>query len=792
MTQQLHMIWPEGLRQAPELIAPDGYEIRLLRKGDESGHVHVMHEAGFSNWDEAKLVAWQRRTALPEGIFVAVHKTSGQIAATALASHMPTELHPSGGELGWVAASPDHAGKGLGKVVSVSALRRLLHAGYRCVYLLTDDNRLAAIKTYLRMGFLPFLFAPDMEPRWRVVCEELNWPLDPKSWVKAPEEQWVQEPSDIRHDNDQIERYSPRHQWLPNREHRGFSCNGDVDAFGDESLYKPSHLGFANAEPCEVEAGTHSPLTLTFTAGLVGIPEGATVTFAMRGQAPLGRLRGLTLSCSVACELEEKGQGFVVKKGQLTSGDSVILTWPAFQWTPLAGRREFKVIINYGNGRPEQRFPEPVVIQILSRAFSCLEATIPCTHRSGHEIDVRVTARDEYDNRVPLSCEVRLATPQGEQTLTLADGMGTYCVHPAPDKTTRISVQSNFGGGSCKSNPSVPTDGQQVFVGDLHCHDFMSEAEGYTDDVYRWAIDDRRLDFISVVPQSHGWHDNETWTIVKYMNERFLDEGKFVPLLGFEWQHTGYGDKVVHYLGGDQPYLPRDDVRYQSATGLYDALRYSDALVISHHPSYPRGSWCSSTDFDAVETDVERLVELWSMHGSSEGYDPADRPFSGFDPDRLVMSALKRGVRLGFTGGSDTHSARPGGSAKEPKPYWGGLTAVWADHLTRRDLFHALYERRTYALTCARIILRFEVNGQPMGSETEACETAEIHIDAWAPNAISKVEVLKNASLLRQFDQTADECHIDMHDKTDGATFYHCRVTLEDGNLAVCSPVWLG
>jgi hypothetical protein len=276
------------------------------------------------------------------------------------------------------------------------------------------------------------------------------------------------------------------------------------------------------------------------------------------------------------------------------------------------------------------------------------------------------------------------------------------------------------------------------------------------------------------------------------MNERFLDEGKFVPLLGFEWQHTGYGDKIVHYLGGDQPYLPRDDVRYQSAKGLYAALRDSDALVISHHPCYPRGSWCSSTDFDAVETDVERLVELWSMHGSSEGYDPTDRPFAEFDPDRLVMSALKRGLRLGFTGGSDTHSARPGGSAKEPRPCWGGLTAVWANNLTRRDLFLALYERRTYALTCARIILRFEVNGQPMGSEIEACETADIHIDVWAPSAIAKVEVLKNASLLRHFDQTTDECHIDMHEKTGGATFYHCRVTLADGNLAVCSPVWLG
>lgn len=329
-------------------------------------------------------------------------------------------------------------------------------------------------------------------------------------------------------------------------------------------------------------------------------------------------------------------------------------------------------------------------------------------------------------------------------------------------------------------------------MGDLHCHDFLSEAEGYTDNLYKWAIEDKKLDFISVVPQSHGWHDNETWTVVKYMNERFHEDGKFIPFPGFEWQHTGYGDKVIHFLGGDQPYLPVDDERYQSAAGLYNALRNSDALVISHHPSYPEGSWCSSTDFEAVETDVERLVEIWSMHGSSEGYDLSDRPLGKFDPNRFVMAALKRGVRLGFAGGSDTHSARPGGSCKEPMAYWGGLTAVWAEKLTRRDLFKALYERRTYALTRARIVLQFRVNGLPMGAEAEQAERADIKIDAWAPGVIKKVEVLKNASLLKTFEQSGDECHVQMEDKTKGAAFYHCRVTMADGNLAVCSPVWLG
>jgi hypothetical protein len=299
------------------------------------------------------------------------------------------------------------------------------------------------------------------------------------------------------------------------------------------------------------------------------------------------------------------------------------------------------------------------------------------------------------------------------------------------------------------------------------------------------------------------------------MSERYLCEGTFVTLLGFEWQHSGYGDKVVHYLGGDQPYLPTDDRRYNTPAKLYQALRADtdrtrpndrhrpddgyqpDALVISHHPGYPIGQWVPGTDYSRLETDVERLVELWSMHGSSEGYDPADRPLIGAAAGG-VLAALQRGVRIGFVAGSDTHSGRPGGSAKEPRPYWGGLAAVWAGDLTRRSLFDALYARHTYALTGARIVLKMTVNGALMGSEISACDAADIQIDAWAPGKIQRVELLKNAHLLQCYTTRQglsgkhDECHLQVQDRTEGPAFYHCRITQTDGQLAVCSPVWVG
>jgi mycothiol synthase len=57
----------------------------------------------------------------------------------------------------------------------MAATARLIQAGYEEIYLRTDDHRLPAIKTYLKLGWEPFLCAPDMAERWRTVCQQLNW-----------------------------------------------------------------------------------------------------------------------------------------------------------------------------------------------------------------------------------------------------------------------------------------------------------------------------------------------------------------------------------------------------------------------------------------------------------------------------------------------------------------------------------------------------------------------------------------------------------------------------------------
>ena len=176
------MVWPpQLLRSPPAANPPSGYELRTYRRGDESGFFKVMELAGFEGFDADKLQPWLPKI-LPDGWFFIISETTQEFVATTMALHNPTDRYPFGGELGWVAGHPLHAGKGLGLTVCAAVVRRFLDAGYRTIYLKTDSWRLPAIRTYLKLGFVPLLFAPDMPERWQAVCEKVSWSFTPSNW----------------------------------------------------------------------------------------------------------------------------------------------------------------------------------------------------------------------------------------------------------------------------------------------------------------------------------------------------------------------------------------------------------------------------------------------------------------------------------------------------------------------------------------------------------------------------------------------------------------------------------
>ncbi len=179
---QLQMIWPERLLNAPPVArVPPGYSLRTYRKGDESRFYKVMELAGWPGWNDEKLKPWTARIP-PESWLMAIHDESGKIVATAMGLHDHSEQHPNGSELGWLAGDPAYASKGLGMAVCAAVTARLIGAGYRNIHLYTEHWRLAALKIYLKLGYAPFLYTPEMQERWRAICAQLRWPFTPEVW----------------------------------------------------------------------------------------------------------------------------------------------------------------------------------------------------------------------------------------------------------------------------------------------------------------------------------------------------------------------------------------------------------------------------------------------------------------------------------------------------------------------------------------------------------------------------------------------------------------------------------
>ena len=172
---QLHMVWPANRPECPSAHLPTGgYCIRTFRSGDEKRFLALMALSDFDPWDEAKL-SYNMNRIIPEGWFF-VEDAAGQVVATAMCLHNYSGRSPFTGDVGWVFCHPDHRGCGLGRYLCARVTRRFLEAGYTAIQLHTEYYRLAAIQTYLKLGYVPLIESAEVAALWQEVSTQLGWP----------------------------------------------------------------------------------------------------------------------------------------------------------------------------------------------------------------------------------------------------------------------------------------------------------------------------------------------------------------------------------------------------------------------------------------------------------------------------------------------------------------------------------------------------------------------------------------------------------------------------------------
>ena len=162
-----------SLAQLPDVCLPAGYTLRAFRQGDDAAWEQIIGES--FGWTErsGKFAEVMRRDEAfdPRRIYFVCRAAEpvGVAAAWVRRDYEPQAVY-----LHYVGVLPAESGRGLGYQVSLACLHHAVREGRTWAVLHTDDFRLPAIRTYLKLGFAPWNRHENHAARWDEVYQRLD------------------------------------------------------------------------------------------------------------------------------------------------------------------------------------------------------------------------------------------------------------------------------------------------------------------------------------------------------------------------------------------------------------------------------------------------------------------------------------------------------------------------------------------------------------------------------------------------------------------------------------------
>lgn len=161
------------LASLPKLELPEGFTVCSYEEGLDLAWERIISKS-FSS--DSYLNSFDRimksdPAYKPERVIFL--KYNDQAVATASAWYKP-QYSQGTGNIHFVGVLPGFRGKRLGYLVSLAAMLQLAHEDCKSITLETDDFRMSAIITYLRLGFRPVLIHENQRDRWSKVFAELE------------------------------------------------------------------------------------------------------------------------------------------------------------------------------------------------------------------------------------------------------------------------------------------------------------------------------------------------------------------------------------------------------------------------------------------------------------------------------------------------------------------------------------------------------------------------------------------------------------------------------------------
>ncbi len=527
----------------------------------------------------------------------------------------------------------------------------------------------------------------------------------------------------------------------------------------------------------------------------------------------------------------------VITEGELQPGETITLVFgdrsqgsPGFR-APSIARPQAPLLPLFRRATDAQLQPIPARLSVATLPSQAvgLRVVIPSSMEDGESFRVIVRAEDNQGN-LAAGYRGRLLL----QSAGLSNLPDTYTFQPS-DRGIHIfrNVRSSAAGPfrvtvrdpdaalEARSNPGHRTRtglSSRMLWGDFHAHSIISDGTDSPGELYRYARDVAGLDFFSLTDHAYqmpglAWERNEEITT------KFHDPPRFSTFYGNEW--SGMND-----VGGDH------NVIY-SEPGL--PIYRSNSYYEPKNPFLYSGSDLDAPHIIQLYKRLERLADergvrvlaFPSIRGRRANPQWNDIRFSpileviseaGWFED-LALDFLRRGHRVGFVGSSDDHYGRPGyGIADRPDvgyrdpssvqsrlrnrmSYpWGNavlgspLMAVMALRNDRESIFDAIFARRCYATTGARILLEFSADGHRMGQEFAGTGQPLFAVKVHGEQAIRTVQLKKDGRTIHTWTPESGtlDTHVSYREEADArGHFYYVIVNQVDGQRAISSPIWI-
>ncbi|MCL4535538.1 MAG: DUF3604 domain-containing protein, partial [Bacteroidetes bacterium] len=529
--------------------------------------------------------------------------------------------------------------------------------------------------------------------------------------------------------------------------------------------------GHAAIEPAaEVVAGSYGTWKLTYLVGPRGLAAGGSVRIStdsdtdwgmpqldnpagadyMTLETPQGARLALLIPDVKTVLLRNLGRALQPgEKLAVTLGDRSGGSPGSRAQTFQEARRYFWVAVDAGASGQFTTLADSPCVTITGGRAVRLVALVPSMVASGAPFRLVVRAEDEWGNpaaayRGTVALQSRaIVTPVERHRFTERDrGVwrmeGCACTAPGLHRITAADVEGDL---RSESNPLLCLErpGEySLYWGDPHGGQVVMAEK--IPDFFRYARDVAGVDFAGHQRNDHEM-TNRDWALQQQAEREFHQPGRFIALPGFEWsgETERGGDHNVYFRRHDQPLRRSGHEMVEDKSDLgadlthiwevYQAYRNADVVITPHVGG-------RTADLGYHEPDLEPVIEVTSTHGSFEWF---------------LEEALDRGYRVGFVGGSDGYTGRPGAEHpghQERRYARGGLTAVYARSLTVEGILEALKARRCYGTTGARILVQTRADGHFMGEQYSTASGPEVSVLVAGTAPLESVELFRGRERL--------------------------------------------